>query len=50
MVELSVEDVLARVAADVEARLQLPVDPAKLAWPGRVVVLKEKHGTRQLPI
>jgi hypothetical protein len=50
IIELTVEDVLARVSADLDDRLELPVDPAKLAWHGRVVLLKEKRGERALRI
>jgi bifunctional DNase/RNase len=50
MVEVDVADVLARVAVGMEERLELPVDPGKLAWQGRVVVLRDRGGTRELPI
>ena len=41
MIETSVDDVLARVSVD---------DPERLAWFGRIIVLKEKAGERVLPI
>ena len=50
MIELEVDDVLARVSADVEGPLELPVSPARLAWHGRIILLTEKHGERVLPI
>jgi bifunctional DNase/RNase len=50
MIELRFDDVLARVSADFEDRLELPVDPAKLAWHGRIILLKERQGERALPI
>jgi bifunctional DNase/RNase len=50
MIELKVEDVLARVSADIEDPLELPVSPTKLAWHGRIVLLAEEQGERVLPI
>jgi len=50
MIELTVEDVLARISADSDTRLDLPVDPAKLAWHGRIILLKERDAERVFPI
>jgi bifunctional DNase/RNase len=41
MIEAKVDDVLVRVSE---------TDPGRLAWFGRIIVLKEKHGDRALPI
>jgi bifunctional DNase/RNase len=41
MIETKVEDVLVRVA---------PEDPMRLAWFGRIIILKEREGDRVLPI
>jgi bifunctional DNase/RNase len=50
MIELAVDDVLVRVSPDIDGPLELPVDPSKLAWHGRVVLLRERQGDRVLPI
>jgi uncharacterized protein len=49
MIELKVDDVLARVASDTDA-VQVPPDPTKLAWHGRIILLKETHGERVFPV
>ena len=41
MIEMEIEDVLVRVSV---------VDSSRLAWFGRIVILKEKEGNRALPI
>jgi uncharacterized protein len=50
MIELAFDDVLARVLVAAGDQLELPVDSAKLAWHGRIILLREKEGERMLPI
>jgi bifunctional DNase/RNase len=46
MIALKFDDVLARVRANLEDRLELPLDSSKLAWHGRIILLKEEQGER----